>query len=92
MSAPLQLMWKDRQSIDRFISGNVVDVSESGIRVELRDPLEKQTYVTLQAASLGLQGSASVKSCMRKGMKYVVGLEFSGGLKWKPKSQTEPRP
>ncbi|MGA2214198.1 MAG: PilZ domain-containing protein [Bryobacteraceae bacterium] len=86
ISAPLQLTWKDRQGIDRFLNGHTLDVSESGIRVELRDPLEKQTIVTLQAASLGLQGAASVKNCVRKGMKFLVGLEFSGGLKWKPKS------
>jgi hypothetical protein len=91
-AAPLQLIWKDRQGIDRFINGSIIDISESGVRVELREPLEKQTYVTMQAAGLGLHGSASVKSCSRKGMKYVVGLEFSGGLKWKPKGQTEPRP
>src|ERR1700685_2428978 len=90
-SAPLPLISNTRQGIDRFINGKIHDVSESGIRVELADPLEKQTYVTLQATSLGLHGSASVKSCVRKGMKYLVGLEFSGGLKWKPKSQTEPR-
>jgi len=85
-SAPVQLIWKDRQGIDRFINGRIVDVSESGIRVELSDPLEKQTYVTLQAVSLGLHGSASVRTCARKRMKYLVGLEFSAGLKWKPKS------
>jgi hypothetical protein len=85
-SAPVQLIWKDRQGIDRFINGRIVDVSESGIRVELNDPMEKQTYVTLQAAGLGLHGSASVRTCARKGMKYLVGLEFSAGLKWKPKS------
>ena len=85
-AAPLQLIWKDRQGIDRFINGSIIDVSESGVRVELREPLEKQIYVTLQAVSLGLHGSASVRTCARKGMKYVVGLEFSGGLKWKPKS------
>jgi PilZ domain len=91
-SAPLQLIWKDRQGIDRFINGRIINVSESGIRVEVSEPLEKQTYVTLQAASLGLHGTASVRACTRKGMKYIVGLEFSGGLKWKPKGQTEPRP
>jgi hypothetical protein len=91
-SAPLQLIWKDRQGLDRFINGAIIDISESGVRVEVREPLEKQTYVTLQSVSLGLHGSASVKSCARKGMKYVVGLEFSGGMKWKPKSSTEPRP
>lgn len=84
-SAPIQLVWKNRQGIDGFLTGRIIDVSESGIRVEVSDPLEKQTYVTLQAASLGLHGSASVRTCARKGMKYVVGLEFSAGLKWKPK-------
>ena len=91
-AAPLQLIWKDRQGLDRFINGAIIDISESGVRVEVRDPLEKQTYVTLQSVSLGLHGSASVKSCTRKGMKYLVGLEFSGGMKWKPKSSAEPRP
>jgi hypothetical protein len=85
-STPVQLIWKDRQGLDRFMNGRTLDVSESGIRVELPEPIEKQTYVTLQSVRLGLHGSASVKSCVRKGMKYLVGLEFSAGLKWKPKS------
>ena len=76
-AAPLQLIWKDRQGIDRFINGSIIDISESGVRVELREPLEKQTYVTMQAAGLGLHGSASVKSCARKGMKYVCLLYTS---------------
>jgi len=85
-SAQVQLSWKDRQGVDRFMNGRVVDVSEAGIRVEVPEPLDKQTYLTLQAASLGLHGSASVRTCARKGTKYVAGLEFSAGLKWKPKS------
>ena len=85
-AAQVQLVWKTRQGLDGFLNGRIIDVSESGIRVEVSDPLEKQTYVTLQAASLGLHGSASVRTCARKGMKYVIGLEFSAGLKWKPKA------
>jgi PilZ domain len=85
-SAQIQLVWKDRHGVDKFMNGRVVDVSEAGIRVEVPEPLEKQTYLTLQAASLGLHGSASVRTCARKGTKYVAGLEFSAGLKWKPKS------
>jgi PilZ domain len=91
-SAPVQVIWKDRQGVDRFINGRIINVSESGVRVELAEPLEKQIYVTLQCVSLGLHGSASVRSCTRKGVRYVVGLELSGGLKWKPKIQTEPQP
>jgi hypothetical protein len=85
-SAPVDLIWKDRQGVDKFVKGSIIDVSESGLRVELSVPLEKQTYLTLQSINLGLHGSASVRTCARKGTKYVVGLEFSAGLKWKPKA------
>ena len=80
-AAQVQIVWNHG-----VLKGRIINVSESGMRVEVSDPLEKQTYVTLQAASLGLHGSASVRTCTRKGMKYLVGLEFSAGLKWKPKS------
>ena len=85
-STPVQIIWKDRQGQDRFVNGRILDVSESGLRVEVSDPIEKQTYVTLQSPGLGLHGTASVRTCARKGMKYLVGLEFSAGLKWKPKA------
>jgi hypothetical protein len=80
------VVWKDRAGEDKFINGRALDISESGMRIEVSEPMEKQTYVTLQCVSLGLHGTASVRTCTRKGMKYVVGLEFSGGMKWKPKS------
>ena len=84
-TSPVQIVWRDRQGDDKYVSGRIIDVSESGIRVEISEPLEKQTYVTLQSPGLGLHGRASVRTCSRKGTKYAVGLEFSAGLKWKPK-------
>jgi hypothetical protein len=86
-SATVQLIWKDRAGEDKFVSGSTVDISESGIRIEVRDPIDKQTYVTLQCVTLGLHGTASVRTCTRKGTKFIVGLEFSGGLRWKPQSK-----
>jgi hypothetical protein len=82
------MVWKDRSGVDRFVNGKTVDVSPTGIRVEIADPIDKQTYVTLRCVGLGLQGAASVRSCTRKGLKYLVGLEFSAGLQWKPKDST----
>jgi len=85
-SSPIQIVWQDRAGADRFVNGRTLDISPSGMRVEVSDPIDKQTYVTLQCAVLGLQGTASVRTCTRKGMKYILGLEFSSGLQWKPKS------
>jgi hypothetical protein len=81
----VQIVWKDRAGVDKYVNGGTLDISPSGMRVEVSVPIDKQTYVTLQCTALGLHGTASVRSCTRKGMKYVLGLEFSGGMKWKPK-------
>lgn len=85
VTAQVQLSWTDVRGTEKFITGRIVDISESGMRVEMREPLTKQTYVALRADQVGLQGRASVRSCVKQGPKHVVGLEFSGGLKWKPK-------
>lgn len=66
------------------MNGRALNVSASGMRVEVADSIDKQTYVTVQCSALGLHGRASVRSCTRKGTKYILGLEFSAGLQWKP--------
>ena len=85
-SSPIQIVWQDKSGTDQFVSGRSLDISTSGMRVEVSSPIEKQTYVTLQCTALALHGRASVRTCTRRGMKYVLGLEFSAGLQWKPKS------
>lgn len=83
-AASVQMVWKDRRSgEDKYMNGSTVDVSESGLRLQVREAIETQTYVTLQCASLGIHGTASVRSCSRQGNKFLLGLEFSGGLRWK---------
>ncbi len=82
----MQLIWQDRSGTDRFVNGKCLDVSVSGLRAEVAEPIDRQTYVTLQCPALSLHGRASVRTCTRKGIKYIIGLEFSGGLQWKPKS------
>ena len=85
-SSPVQLIWKDRTGTDRYVSGRSLDISSLGMRIEIGEAIEKQTYVTISCMGLAVQGSASVRSCTRKGMKFIVGLEFSGWA-WKPKTK-----
>jgi hypothetical protein len=53
------------------------------MRVQVSDPIPERIYVMLRADAIKLNGSASVRVCQRKGTKYVIGVEFSGGLTWK---------
>src|ERR1700685_1124885 len=81
----VEVTWKDRSGQEKFAKARSLDISAQGMRIEVPEPLEKQAYVSLRSDALALHGTASVRSCTRKGTKYLVGLEFSGGLKWKPK-------
>ena len=85
-SSAVQIVWQDRSGEDRFVSGRSLNVSASGMRVEVSSPIEKQTYITLQCTGLALHGRASVRTCTRKGTKYVIGLEFAAGLQYNPRS------
>jgi hypothetical protein len=90
--APIRLMWKDRFGGDKFVTGRVLDVSEEGMRIELPIQIEERIYVTFRADTIPLHGTASVRSCVRQTPKFVVGLEFAGGLKWKPKADSGKEP
>jgi hypothetical protein len=85
-SALVSVVWTDRLGGDKFVNGRTVDISEAGIRIEVSEPIDKQTYVTVQCSEVGLHGRASVRTCIRKGTKYLLGLEFSGGVHWRAKS------
>jgi len=87
----VKLMWKDPLGNEKFTNARTLDVSESGMRVEVPERIPERSYVTFRADELSLHGRASVRSCHGKGLKYIVGLEFSAGMKWKPKrAQSEP--
>ena len=77
-------MWKGRDGDDRYAYARTLDVSETGLRIQVPEPVPERSYVIFRGDSLALHGTASVRSCQLKGVKYVVGLEFSTGMKWKP--------
>jgi hypothetical protein len=81
----VQLVWKDQLGNEKFTKARTLDVSESGLRLEVPERIPERSYVTFRVDDLGLHGTASVRSCNGKGLKYIVGLEFSAGMKWKPK-------
>lgn len=90
MDSPVQALWRDRSGVDNAVNGRVVDVSETGIRIRVPAPIDKGAYVTFNASKVPLQGTGSVKSCKQQGLAYLIGLEFTSGLRWKPKDDGAP--
>jgi hypothetical protein len=85
-SAPVQVSWRDGSGNEKFANAEILDVSEAGIRVKVPESFADRTLVTLRSDRLELHGQASARSCVRQGAKYLLGLEFVGGLKWTPPS------
>ncbi len=81
----VRVIWQDKMGRDKYAMVRSVDISAAGIRLEMPEPVEARSIVTLQSQQLGLQGSGSVRYCTRAGGgKYVIGVEFVGGLRYKP--------
>ncbi|HEV8039029.1 MAG TPA: PilZ domain-containing protein [Bryobacteraceae bacterium] len=83
VAVPVDVMWTDRQGHERFATALSIDVCESGLRIQVPEALPERSYVRLRADRIALAGSASVRTCVKKGTKFLVGLEFSGGMTWK---------
>ncbi|HUJ51881.1 MAG TPA: PilZ domain-containing protein [Bryobacteraceae bacterium] len=85
MDSPVQVLWRDPSGTEMSVNGRTVDISEAGLCIKVPVPIEKGVYVGFNASKVPLRGTASVRSCRRQGVAYLVGLEFSGNLRWKPK-------
>lgn len=76
---PIRISW-DEPSGPRFAMGKCVELSESGIRVEVPVNISVRTSLTLNAERIKLAGSASVRHVARHGAKYILGLELSQSM------------
>lgn len=80
------VMWRGSQGEDKYISTKAVDISELGLRLQMPESIQRQTYLVVSSPKLGLSGQASVRHSGRmRGAKFAVGVEFASGMRWKPK-------
>jgi len=73
----VRLAWEDLSTGPRFVSGKCVDVSAAGLKVEVLVPIPVRTNLMVRAEALGLSGSGVVKHSLRRGTKYVIGVQLS---------------
>jgi hypothetical protein len=81
------VLWRGPLGEDKFVNTKVLDICEFGVRLQMPEALPKHAYLRLSASKLGLMGDGSVRHCTRiRGSKFAVGIEFTAGLRWSPKS------
>jgi len=74
------LSWQTANGVIHRVSGRCVDLSPSGAKLETIDQLEVRTGVLVHSEQFGRMGLASVRYCVRVGMKYEVGLQFTNAF------------
>lgn len=84
LNARVKLLWTGDNGQPCYCMATAVNISESGLRLESNHAVPVRSYVNFQVENTDVQGSASVRSCQHQGMKFCIGLEFTGGLKWAP--------
>ena len=71
-----------------------IDVSETGMSVELPEAALLLSRIRLESDKGELLGQGKIRYCRPTGAKYIVGLEFTDSLRWRPPEGpiTEPIP
>src|SRR5262249_17945497 len=83
-SGILQIFWLDTSGKMKMTRSRAINISESGMAVELPEPAMPLSMLRFQSERLKLMGTGAVRHCRRVGTKYIVGLEFTEGLRWRP--------
>ena len=78
--AAFSVFWNERVSQPKYIKVACYEVSERGLSIETADPIPVGTRLSLRADSGALFGDARVKHVTKRGAKFILGVELSGGL------------
>ena len=83
-NAVIRASWIDIAGSLRMGQARLVDICERGLAMELPERPQPNTYVRFQCDKMKLNGTGAVRHCQAAGTRFVVGLEFSDGIRWKP--------
>src|SRR5258708_7284659 len=83
LESKARLSWDSPQGETIVCVGQVMDVSLEGMQVTSPYAIPLRTILRFHFQVNGFEGSASVRSCVLSGVRYRIGVEFCGGLKFK---------
>ena len=91
----LRVIWLDAKGDPKMEKlARPIDVSETGMSVELPEAALLLSRIRLESDKGELLGQGKIRYCRPTGAKYIVGLEFTDSLRWRPPEGpiTEPIP
>jgi hypothetical protein len=79
----VQVSWLDKSGLMKFTRTRALNISEGGIALQLPEAV-LPLLVRFQSDRFKVTGLGTVQYCRREGGKYIVGLEFTEDLHWRP--------
>jgi hypothetical protein len=74
------LGFNNREGTPQLVRAKIIDISREGACVETDVPVETRSYVQFRVEKPRISGTASVRYCNRRKLRYAIGLEFTGGM------------
>lgn len=78
VSAIAEVAWRGAHGLNLRVKGRVLDISKSGIRLEVVEEIALRAIVHVKCTELGISVAGSVRHCRRVGTKFAIGIEFMG--------------
>jgi EAL and modified HD-GYP domain-containing signal transduction protein len=79
----MQVLWEDSLGREKVTVAQLINVSVSGVQMQLTERLAVQTAVSCSAPKMGISGRGVVRYCNPSRGKYLIGLEFTNGTGWR---------
>jgi PilZ domain len=82
-SGILQISWLDTTGKLKMARTRAINISEGGMAIELPEAAMSLSMVRFQSDRFKTRGQGVVRHCRRVGSRFIVGLEFTEGLRWR---------
>ncbi len=79
----IQVLWEDSKGREQITMAQLLNVSVSGLQLQIADRIPPHTAVSCSAPKFGVSGRGVVRYCNPSKGKYLIGLEFSNGTGWR---------
>jgi c-di-GMP-related signal transduction protein len=79
----IQVLWEDSTGHEKISAAQLLNVSTSGLQLQICERIPVQTAVSCSAPKTGVSGRGVVRYCNQSKGKYLVGLEFTNGTGWR---------
>ena len=80
---PMQILWEDGAGREKITMAQLLNVSMSGLQMQLPERIPVQTAVSCSAPKMGVSGRGVVRYCNPCKGKFLIGLEFTNGTGWR---------